>query len=77
MRAKQRQEETTCRLYYAECLRTISENCARICGGNYITLTLADVLKPGPVENRSAGEIAEEVIKKCGLEVHRQSDESV
>ena len=40
-------------------------------------MTLADVLKPGPVENRSADEIAEEVIKKCGLEVHRISDESV
>lgn len=74
---KQRQEETACRLYYGECLRTISENCARICGGNYIALTLADVLKPGPVENRSANEIAEEVIKKCGLEVHRQDNESV
>lgn len=58
-------------------MRTISENCARICGGSYITITLADVLNPGPVEDRSANEIAEEVIKKCGLEVHRISDESV
>ena len=40
-------------------------------------MTLADVLEPGPVENRSASEIVEEVIKKCGLEVHRQDNESV
>ena len=40
-------------------------------------MTLADVLEPGPAESRSADESAEEVIKKCGLEVHRISDEPV
>ena len=42
-----------------------------------MTMTLAEVLEPGPVESGSADEIAEEVIKKCGLEVHRQDNESV
>ena len=54
---KQEQEEKATKIYYAECLRIISENTAKFGGGSYIQAKLADMLDPKPVDDRSADDI--------------------
>jgi hypothetical protein len=54
---KQEQEEKATKIYYAECLRIISENTAKFGGGSYMQAKLVDMLDPKPVDNRSANEI--------------------
>ena len=63
------QEEKAVKIYYAECLRIITENTAKIGGGAYITVKLADILNPKQVENRTGEEIAADIIKRAGIEV--------
>ena len=58
------QEEKAVKIYYAECLRIITENTAKIGGGSYIQAKLQDILDPKPVENRTADEIIEGIRKK-------------
>ena len=54
---KKEQEEKAVKLYYAECLRLISENTAKLCSGGYITAKLSDILDPKPVDTRTTDEI--------------------
>jgi hypothetical protein len=54
---KQEQEEKATKIYYAECLRIISENTAKMGEGSYIQAKLVDILDPKPVDNRTADEI--------------------
>lgn len=54
---KQEQAEKATKIYYAECLRIIGENTAKMGGGSYIQAKLSDILDPKPVDNRSADEI--------------------
>ena len=61
---KQEQEEKATKIYYAECLRIISENTARFGGGGYIQAKLQDMLDPKPVDNRSANEIIQGIKDK-------------
>ena len=63
------QEDKAVKIYYAECLRIITENTAKIGGGSYIAVKLADILKPKQVENRTGEEIAADIIKRAGIEV--------
>ena len=63
------QEEKAVKIYYAECLRIITENTAKIGGGSYITVKLDDILNPKQVENRTGEEIAADIIKRAGIEV--------
>ena len=58
------QEEKAVKIYYAECLRIITENTAKIGGGSYIQAKLQDIIDPKPVENRTADEIIEGIRKK-------------
>ena len=58
------QEEKAVKIYYAECLRAISENTAKFGGGSYIQAKLQDILDPKPVDNRTADEIIEGIRKK-------------
>lgn len=58
------QEEKTVKIYYAECLRIMTENTAKMSGGSYIQAKLQDILDPKPVENRTADEIIEGIRKK-------------
>jgi hypothetical protein len=51
------QEEKAVKIYYAECLRIMTENTAKIGGGGYIQAKLAEILDPKPVDNRTADEI--------------------
>lgn len=57
------------RIYVADCLRIISENTAKVCGGSYITAKLYDIINPKPVEKRTGEEIAADIIKLAGIEV--------
>lgn len=54
---KKEQEEKAVKLYYAECLRLICENTAKLCNGGYITKKLSEVLDPKPVDTRTTDEI--------------------
>ena len=62
-------EDKAVKIYYAECLRIISENTAKMGGGSYITAKLADIINPKPVDNRAGEEIAADIIKRAGIEV--------
>ena len=58
------QEEKAVKIYYAECLRIMTENTAKMGGGSYIQAKLQDILEPKPVDNRTADEIIEGIRKK-------------
>lgn len=68
-RYQSQQRDFAYRIYVTDCLRIISENTAKMCGGSYITVKLADIINPKPVENRSGEEIAADIIKRAGIEV--------
>lgn len=68
---KQEQEEKATKIYYAECLRIISENTAKMGGGSYIQAKLVDILDPKPIDNRSANEIIEGIKDK----IEKMNDE--
>lgn len=58
------QEEKAAKIYYAECLRIMTENTAKMVGGSYIEAKLQDILDPQPVDNRTADDIIEGIRKK-------------
>lgn len=58
------QEEKAVKIYYAECLRVISENTAKFVGGSYIQAKLQDILNPKPADNRTSDDIIEGIRKK-------------
>ena len=68
---KQEQEEKATKIYYAECLRIISENTAKFCGGGYVQVKLSDMLDPKPVDNRTA----DEIIKGIKDKIEQMNDE--
>ena len=57
------------RIYVTDCLRIISENTAKMCGGSYMKAKLADIINPKQVDNRTGEEIAADIIKRAGIEV--------
>ena len=63
------QEDNAVKIYYAECLRIITENTAKMGDGSYITAKLSDIINPKPVEKRTGEEIAADIIKRAGIEV--------
>ena len=68
-RYQSQQRDLAYRIYVSDCLRIISENTAKMCGGSYITAKLADIINPKHVENRTGEEIAADIIKRAGIEV--------
>lgn len=58
------QEEKAVKIYYAECLRIMTENTAKMGGGSYIEAKLQDILEPKPVDNRTADDIIEGIRNK-------------
>ena len=68
-RYQSQQRDLAYRIYIADCLRIISENTAKMCGGSYITVKLADIIEPKPVDNRTGEEIAADIINRAGIEV--------
>ena len=68
-RYQSQQRELAYRIYVTDCLRIISENTAKMCGGSYITAKLADIINPKPVDDRTGEEIAADIINRAGIEV--------
>lgn len=68
-RYKSQQRDLAYRIYVTDCLRIISENTAKMCGGSYITAKLADIINPKPVDDRTGEEIAADIINRAGIEV--------
>lgn len=66
---RKEQEDKAVKIYYAECLRIITENTAKMGSGSYITAKLSDIINPNPVDNRTGEEIAADIIKRAGIEV--------
>ena len=58
------QEEKAVKIYYAECLRIMTENTAKMGGGSYIEAKLQDILDPKPVDNRTADDIIDGIRNK-------------
>lgn len=58
------QEEKAVKIYYAECLRIVTENTAKMGGGAYVQVKLQDILDPKPVDNRTADDIIEGIRNK-------------
>ena len=58
------QEEKAVKIYYAECLRIMAENTAKIGGGSYIEAKLQDILDQKPVDNRTADDIIDGITSK-------------
>jgi hypothetical protein len=54
---KKEQKEKAIKMYYAECLRIITENTAKLCEGSFINVKLVDILNPKPQETRTADDI--------------------
>ena len=69
-RFNQHQRDLAYRIYVTDCLRIISENTAKMCGGSYMKAKLADIINPDPVDNRTGEEIAADIIKRAGIEVN-------
>ena len=63
------QEDKAIKIYYAECLRIITENTAKMGGGSSIAAKFADIINPKSVDNRTGEEIAADIIKLAGIEV--------
>lgn len=68
-RYQSQQRDLAYRIYVTDCLRIISENTAKMCGGSYITAKLADIINPKLVDDRTGEEIAADIIKRAGIEV--------
>lgn len=68
-RYQSQQRDLAYRIYVSDCLRIISENTAKMCGGSYITAKLADIINPKLVDDRTGEEIAADIIKRAGIEV--------
>ena len=69
-RYQSQQRDLAYRIYVTDCLRIISENTAKMCGGSYITAKLADIINPKLVDDRTGEEIAADIIKRAGIEVN-------
>lgn len=69
---KKEQTERAEKMYYAECLRVLTENTAKLCGGSYITAKLDDILNPKPVDTRTPEEIIDGIKSKLD-EINSQS----
>lgn len=52
-----------------DAMRIVTENTAKICGGDYIRARYVDVIDPKPQDTRSCEEITEDIVSRCGLVV--------
>lgn len=68
-RYQSQQRDLVYRICVTDCLRIISENSAKMCGGSYMKLKFSDIINPKPVDNRAGEEIAADIIKRAGIEV--------
>ena len=68
---KEANEHALYREYTARCLRVISENTAKACGGGctYISAEYTDILAGKHEDTRTAEEIVADVVHRAGIEV--------
>lgn len=59
------QKEQSLIYYVTNCLQMITENTAMAVGGKYMTMNYSDLFKEQ--DNRTAEEIVDDVLEKCGL----------
>lgn len=60
--------------YIAEVLRLMGENVAVLARGSYIRSKWTDLTKEDKQDNRSADEIAEDIIRRAGLSLGGEPD---
>lgn len=60
--------DETYRVYITDALKTITENTAKYAGGEYMKTRYVDIVRPKPVDNRSAEEIIATIKAKLGGE---------
>ena len=53
--------DLTCRIYYADVLRVLSQSAAVIGGADFALTPLADILFPKPEDNRTEEEVIEHI----------------
>lgn len=58
------QTEKAVRNYYAECMRIMTENIARACGGPYIDAKLQDIIEPRRSSSAKPGDIISRIRNK-------------
>jgi hypothetical protein len=56
--------DLTCRIYYADMLRVLTEAVAKIGGGDFAITPLAEILYPKPVDNRTEEEVIAHIRSK-------------
>lgn len=56
--------DLTCRIYYADVLRVLTEVTARIGGGDFAVTPLEELLDPAPEDNRTEEEIIGHIREK-------------
>jgi len=61
--------------YIAEVLRLLGENAAVLAHGSYIQSKWTDLIKENKQDNRSADEIAEDIIRRAGLSIGGEPEE--
>lgn len=53
--------DLTCRLYYADALRGLTQAVAVIGGGDFAITSLSELLHPKPEDNRTAEDVIEHI----------------
>lgn len=61
------------RFYVTDCLKMLTLNTAKIGGGDFVRGRFAEQIAPCPhtVDDRTAEEIIEDVVRRAGLEVKK------
>lgn len=57
------------KIYVSDCMKILTENTAKIAGGNVISKRFSEINIFEKPDNRTGEEIAAEIIKKAGLKV--------
>ena len=71
---KKEQEDTAFRIYVTDTLRLLTDNTAKASGGSKVSKRWWDIIHQPAPETRTGAEIAQDVIKRAGLEVRKKSE---
>ena len=69
---KAKEEQTAS--YTSDALKILTENTAKYAGGSYMNTRLEDILNQKPQDNRTAEEIAADVIQRAGLTLKKRGE---
>ena len=68
-RYRSQRRDLAYRIYVSDALRIITENTAKFAGGSFVKARYAELIKPQHKDDRSAEDIAAEIIIKAGIKV--------